>query len=181
MPLKISLNLGYQDQDWFDRFFSDKKDQLVAGIGLKFPIRSSLLYSELGGEFFINNSETVPFMNNLIRFTQGFRFVGPKSLIFDIAGDLRLNSTPDKHEIHNSPFLKDYADWKIVVGMTYRFTLFKVLTAEEKVQRLEQLEEQMKREAIKEKRQKIAEELEEMRKKLEQEKKPKNPEQSFAR
>ncbi|HNR68533.1 MAG TPA: hypothetical protein PKN04_12430 [bacterium] len=170
--LKISLNLGFRDHNWHDRYFTDDKDQLLCSLGIKFPIRTTVVYTELSGDFFINQTEVVPTKYNLMRFTQGFRFVGPKNLVFDIAGDVRLGSTPSLQEQASTPFIKEYADWKIVLGVTHRMTLFKYLTADEKLQRMRELEEQAKRETIKEKRQKVIQELEEMRRQLENEKKP---------
>ncbi|MBN1541068.1 hypothetical protein JW992_02910 [candidate division KSB1 bacterium] len=172
LPIKLSFNAGYRDHDWHDRFFTDDKDQLIGGFGLKFPIRTSVLYSEISGEYFIHQADKIPTRYNSMRFTQGIRFVGPRNLVFDIAGDILLSAKPSSRELASSPFIKEYADWKIIFGVTHRLTLFKHLTAEEKMARMRELEEQAKRETIKEKRQKVIRELEEMRRKLQEEKKP---------
>ncbi len=167
MPLKILINVGYRDLDWQDRFFHDKKDQLIGGFGLKFPIRSSVLYSEFSGEVFINNSDQVAFSQNSLRFTQGIRFLGPWHLIVDIAGDFELGDrAPSDALLASNPFLKDYADWKFVVGASYQMTLFRYLTAEEKLARRQRQEEQNKLDSIRQKREKAAKELEEMKKNL---------------
>jgi hypothetical protein len=171
LPLKISLNLGYRDLDWSDRFFQDKKDLLVGGFGLKFPIRSSVLFSEISGEIFVNNSEQVSFSQNLLRFTQGLRFLGPWHLIFDIAGDFELGAkTPDKATAAAIPYIKDYADWKFVLGASYQMTVFKYMTREDKAARQQQKAEQNKLDSIRQKREKAAKELEEMKKNLEKDK-----------
>ncbi len=176
LPLKLSLNLGYHDMDWSDRYFSDKKDQLLAAVGIKFPIRSSLLYTEINGEIFINNPDQVPFSQNLFRVTQGIRFLGPWHLVCDIAADLGLGGD-NSNDIENfaNPYMKNYADWKIIVGFTYRTTLFKHLTREEKIQQRKQREEDNKLDAIRKKREKVVKDLEEMKKKLEKEKKIDEP------
>ena len=171
LPLKISLNVGYWDHDMADRFFSDKTDQLIGGFGFKFPVRSSLLYSEITGELFINNGDNVTFSQNSIRFTQGLRFLGPLNLVFDIAGDIELGGyKPSELELSNNPYLKDYADWKILVGATYRTTLFSYKTKEQKIKEEQRKQEENKLDSIRDKREKVAKELEELRKKLEKEK-----------
>ncbi len=167
-PLKLSFNAGYQDHNWNDRFFDAEIDQLIGGISLKFPIRSSLLYSELSGEIFFNQSD-MQFKNNSIRFTQGFRFIGPANLVFDIAADVGLHEKPKKKNIIKNKLIKEYATWKAIVGITYRTSLFKHLTPEEKAQKQLDEEEKRKLEEIRKKRKKVAKELEEMRKKLEKE------------
>jgi hypothetical protein len=173
LPLKFSFNIGFRDHDWFDRFFMDDKDQLIGGLGFKFPVRSSLLYTELSGEVFINNTETVSFTENLLRVTQGLRFVGPWNLIVDVAGDYSLTSVPGEDRLAASPFLKDYADWKVIVGISTHTTLFTWLTPEERADRERKQEEMRKRHEIRRKREQVSEELEKMREKLEEEKKPK--------
>ena len=175
-PIKSSINFGYRDLDWGDRYFLDRKDLLIAGLDLKFPIRSSIFYSELNGEFFFNHTDRVAFHQNLIRFTQGFRFLGPGNLIFDLAADIELGRyVPTEKERalagrRGRPFLKDYADWKILIGVSYRTTLFRHLSRAERLQKEQRQREDDKMETIRSKREKVAKELEELRKKLEQEK-----------
>ena len=172
-PMKISANLGYQDNNWNDAFFSSEKDQLIGGLGLKFPVRSSLIYSEFTGEIFINNAN-VTMSQNSLRYTQGFRFVGPAHLICDLAADVELGGyKPSASDIASNHFLKDYADWKILFGVTYRTSVFKGRTKKEKELDLYKKEEQKELDQIQEKRKKVVKDLEELRKQLEQEKKPK--------
>jgi len=173
LPLKLSLNLGYRDINWSDPFFSDPKDQLIGGFGFKFPVRSNLLYSEVTGEVFFNNIENVRLSQNYVRFTQGFRFVGPWHLICDISGDIEL-SNYDQNTLNsvNKRFIKDYADWKIIFGVSYRTNVFTGKTRREKELEKRKLEEQKDLDTIQEKRKKVIDDLEELRKKLEQEKKP---------
>ena len=173
VPLKFSFNIGYMDHSWYDRYFSEKKDQLIGGFGFKFPIRSSILYSELSGELFINNTETVPMSYNSMRVTQGLRFVGPWDIVMDIAFDYGLNTKPTILEQSKHPeFIKRYADWKIVLGLSVRHTFFRVLTPEEKLIKQQKEEELRKMEAIRKKREKVSKELEEMREKLQEKKDP---------
>jgi len=173
LPLKFSFNVGYRDLNWSDPFFTDIKDQLIGGFGFKFPVRSSLLYSEVTGELFINNLENISLSQNYVRFTQGFRFVGPWHLICDISGDIEL-SNYDENALTsvNNEFIKDYADWKIIFGVTYRTNLFTGKTKEEKELEQRKIEEQKDLDKIQEKRKKVVKDLEELRKQLEQEKKP---------
>jgi len=174
IPLKFSLNFGYRDLDVKDRFFQDKKDQLVGGLGLKFPVRSSIIYSEFYSETFYNNSD-VSLSYNFVRFTQGIRFLGPWNLVFDIAGDIELGGYSEKDNgPSGNPFIKDYADWKVVVGMTYRTQMFKYLTPEEKLARKYQKEEQEKLESIRQKREQVIKDLEDIKKKLDKEKRDKD-------
>ena len=170
IPLKFSFNIGYRDHDMSDRFFAEKKDQLVGGFGLKFPVRSSILYSELTGEIFINNTDEVSFSENLIRFTQGIRFLGPSSLVFDLAADFELGGASNDARIIANEFIKDYADWKITLGATYRTTLFKHLTPQEKLARKQKQEENEKLNSIRQKREQVSKDLEELKKNLEKEK-----------
>ncbi|MBD3384842.1 hypothetical protein GF407_07930 [candidate division KSB1 bacterium] len=165
-PLKFSFNAGYRDHNWNDRYFHAEIDQFIGGIALKFPIRSSLLYSELSGEVFFNNP-SIAFEYNSLRYTQGFRFMGPANLIVDLAVDVGLHKKADKKVKTHTPLIKDYAEWKAIVGVTYSTTLFKYLTPAEKVQKQTEEEEKRKLEEIRKKRKQVAKELEEMRKNLE--------------
>lgn len=175
LPLKIHLNLGYRDHDASDRYFADKKDQLLFAMGLKFPIRTMILYSEFSGEIFINNTEHVPISYNSMRFTQGLRFIGLWHLICDIAGDIGLSQFDGGEGQENiDPYLKRYADWKITFGVTWHTTLFRYLTKEEKLERKRQKEETAKRERIRKEREKASKELEKIKKDLEQKKRDSN-------
>lgn len=174
IPLKLSLNMGYEDLDWHDRFFGDIKDKLLIGIGFKFPVRSSLLYSEFTGEVFLNNTENVAFTENLLRFTQGFRFLAPLDLVCDIAADFNFGGADDLKGVR-PPFVKEYADWKLTFGLTYRTTLFRPLTAKQKLDKQKQRQEQGKLDEIRQKREQAVRELEEMRKKIEKERTVEDP------
>lgn len=174
VPLKLALNLGYDDIDWKDRFFGDEKDKLLLGLGFKFPVRSSLLYSELTGEVFLNNTQEVAFTENLLRFTQGFRFLAPMNLVADLAADFTFGGA-DEPEAVRMPYVKQYAKWKFTFGLTYRTTLFKPLTAEQKAEKEKRRQEEEKLEAIRKKREQAIKELEEMRKKIEKERTVEDP------
>ncbi len=174
-PLKLTLNLGYKDNNWLDRYFADKKDQLLIGAGMKFPVRGYQLYSEVTGEMFVNQRET-RFNQNPIRFSQGIRLIALQDFIVDVAADLRLGGyRPTSQEVARNPFLRRYADWKLHIGASYRTTLFTLMTPEEKVNRAQQNEEKRKLEEIRKKREQVTKELEELKKSIEKEKKEKQP------
>lgn len=171
LPLKLHLNLGYRDHDANDRYFSDEKDQLLFAAGFKFPIRTMILYSEFSGEIFLNNMEHVPISQNSVRFTQGLRFIGPWHIVCDIAGDISLSEfAGEKYEYELNPYLKRYAGWKIVFGITWHTTLFQYLSKEEKLERRRQREEEAKREQIRKEREKASRDLEKIKKDLERKK-----------
>ncbi len=172
LPVKFSINIGYRDHDWDDRYFTDKKDQFVGGLGIKFPVRSSILYSEFTGRIFINNLEHVDFHQNLLRYTQGFRFLGPFNVIFDVAADIELGGYRPKEHERTDPFLKDYADWKVYVGVSYSIEVFEYLTREERLEKKHYRKETQKLDAVKDKRENVIKELEDLREKLEKEKQP---------
>ncbi len=175
LPFKLSVNCGYRDNDWHDRYFSDRKDQLLAGLGFKFPVRACQFFSEVTGEVFINSPD-MSLRQNLLRFSQGVRFVGWRDIIFDLAADFRLGGyRPTENEVKNNPLLKRYADWKLLAGVSYRTTLFTVLTPDEKKARAVQEEEQRKLDEIRKKREKVAQEMEELKKSVEKEKQEKQP------
>jgi hypothetical protein len=175
LPFKLSVNLGYRDNDWQDRYFNDRKDQLLAGAGFKFSVRACQFYSEATGELFINCPD-LSLRQNPLRFSQGIRFVGWKDFIFDLAADFRLGGyRPTQQEILQNPLLKRYADWKLLAGISYRTTLFTVLTPDEKKTRTLQSEEQRKLDEIRKKREKVAEEMEQLKKSVEKEKQEKQP------
>jgi hypothetical protein len=175
LPFKLSLNIGYRDNDWQDRYFTDIKDQLLMGAGFKFPLRSYQFYSEVTGELFVNSAQTT-LRQNPIRFSQGIRFVGYKNFIFDLAADFRLGGyRPTENEINGNMLLKRYADWKVLLGVSYRTTLFTVLTPDEKKARTLQSEEKRKLDEIRKKREKVSQEMEELKKSVEKEKQEKQP------
>ena len=168
LPLQIHGNLGYIDQDIRDRYFRDKKDQALVGIGVKFPVGSAVLYTEYTAEVFFNNTEKVALSQNSMRVSQGLKFIGPWHLILDVAAEAGLSADPGKQ---TSPFLKDYAHWKIILGVTYRSSFLQYIDRSDEIERQRQDEETKKLEEIRRKREKANKELEEMKKLLEKEKK----------
>jgi hypothetical protein len=176
LPLKFAANLGYQCHDTDNLFLRGRSDQLVGGAGVKWLIRSLLLYSEVTGEVFINNSN-IAFKQNSLRYTQGIKFSHRSGLIFDAAFDIELGRyVPTVAESAVRPrFLEDYADWKLIIGMTYRTVLFKEWDEQFKQAEKKQHEQENNLEQIREKRQKISKELEEYKKRLEEEKKEEMP------
>jgi len=167
VPFQLNLNTGYMDHDIRDRFFEDRKDQAVLGVGVKFPVGGNILYLEYTAEIFINNDE-VPFAKNSQRLTPGFKFVGPWNLIYDVALDLSL--TDERSPGGSYPYVRDYADWKLILGVTYPYSLLRYIKKERE---LEQQQNLKGMEEIRRKRLEAAKELEELRKRLEKEKKPK--------
>lgn len=176
IPVKFSINLGYKDHNYKNPVFSGVTDQFLGGVGIKYPIKSSLFYSEISGEFFPYNDK-VEFRQNFYRFTQGFKFIGPGRLIFDIALDIELGRyNPSSQEIKTVPrFYENYADWKLILGVTYRTILFKGLN--EDYRRNKQIEESenLKLDKIRNKRERVIKELEQYQRDLEKDNKEKNP------
>ena len=171
LPLKVSFNLGIRDHDWSDRYFVDGKDQLIGGVGLKFPIRSSLLYSEVSGEVFMNR-EDIGFKQNFLRFTQGIKFFGPFNLVCDLGADIELGRyQPTSANPLQMSFIKDYADWKIIFGVTHRWHLFNRPDRQEQQKRQRENQERDDLDTIRQKREQAAKEIEEMSKQLQKEKK----------
>ena len=170
-PLKVTLNVGWKDHDLGDNFVNET-DQLLGGFGFKFPVRSSLLYTELTGEVFVNQSD-VAFLHNSLRITQGVKFLGLSNIVFDIAADFEFaNYTPTNAQKNAKPrFWEDYADWQIMVGATYRWTLFRKWDKSVQQAENQQRKEEQKQDKIRKKRKKVLEELERYKKKLKEEKK----------
>jgi hypothetical protein len=117
VPVKLYLNFGYQDHSFGDQFFVDEEDQYLAGVGLKFAIRSLVFYTEYTGEIFANNP-AVSGSENSARISQGVKILGPWNIIIDIAGDLGLHE-PAAQPISRI-YQKDYADWKVIFGINYQ-------------------------------------------------------------
>ncbi|MDZ7721588.1 MAG: hypothetical protein U5R06_01875 [candidate division KSB1 bacterium] len=166
IPLKLSLNLGYKDHNISNDVFAGITDQLIGGLAVKYAVKKVLIYSELSGEYFFNKTD-LPASYNSVRYTQGVKFYGPYQILFDVAGDIDLSQSKRKAGNQSHRFYEDYADWRIMFGMTYSFHLF----YKKNIQELER--EQLKEQNINEirrQRQDINKELEEYRKKLEKEK-----------
>jgi len=175
IPVKLTANIGYKSHNAAHSFFSGETDQLVGGVGLKFPVKSSQLYTEATGEIFVNN-EAVPFMKNSLRLTQGYKFITRNGLIFDIAADIRLGQKATEAEKQQTPrYFADYADWKIIFGMTYRTTLFKKWDEKFQQSEIKRETERKDQEEIRKKREKVVNELEEYKKRLQDNKKQEVP------
>ncbi|MDQ7052338.1 MAG: hypothetical protein Q9P14_05405 [candidate division KSB1 bacterium] len=172
-PLKAHLNFGYMDHNLKDALFNDPEDQFLLGAGFKFPIRSTIVYTEYTAEVFANNPVITQFNQNSQRITQGLKFLGPKNLIFDIAVDFSLSKKPDNPD---RVFLKEYASWKFYVGINYQFffdrsergLVTRHRSRNDKAQKLELPPE------VNERRQQIQDELKKMEKTLKKEKDKKN-------
>ena len=175
-PLKAAVNLGYRTQDARRPLFSDQTDQLIGGAGLKWLIKSTLFYSEVTGEIFIRQP-AVTFRQNSLRFSQGVKFLGRGGLIFDAAADVELGRyRPAPKEMTAQPRRwADYADWKLILGVTYRATVWRGLDEGRRLDRMQRSEDQKNLEQIREKRQKVNKELEELKRRLEEEKKESVP------
>jgi len=175
IPIKLSANIGYKSHNAANGFFSGDTDQIIGGIGFKFPVKSSQFYTEATGEIFYNNA-AVPFMKNSLRLTQGYKFITRSGLIFDIAADIRLGQKPTAAEKLQTPrFFADYADWKIIIGMTYRTTLFKSWDTKFQQKEEQRQTAEKEQEEIRKKREKVVDELEEYKKRLQEKKKQEVP------
>lgn len=170
-PLKINLNLGYIDHSIYDQYFNAKIDQLFIGTGFKSSIKSVQVYLEYSGEIFFNNPGAVKFGQNSMRLTPGVRFLGPWQNTIDLAADFSLTSYDSLKNTDRS-FHKEYFGWKLTVGITHRFSVFKYFDKTAKLERKKQLEELRRLEEIRKKREKAGEDLEKMKEILDK-KKPK--------
>lgn len=161
-PLKFNINIGYKDNN-IKTFFSDElTDQLLLGAGFKIPIRSTIIYTEYTSEIFFNH-DAIAFRNNSMRITQGFKFLGPLNLIIDLAVDVGLS-----RDINDpAQIVHEYADWKIVGGLTYQITTGRFSGKQTKISK-RKLKETEQLEETKSRREKTQKDLEKMRKKLEE-------------
>ncbi|MFQ5865666.1 MAG: hypothetical protein ACE5IW_10590 [bacterium] len=167
-PLKFHTNVGYVDHNIQTIFSNEVTDQLLLGFGFKFPIQSFILYTEYTGEIFFNH-DAVSFRDNSMRLTQGFKFIGPLNVIVDLGLEIGLSRDLD---VYPAP-LHEYADWKIMGGLTYQFSAGKVYEKNPRVAKKNRKEEERGLEKIKKKREKAGEDLENLREKLEKETKEK--------
>jgi hypothetical protein len=126
VPLKLYLNFGYFDHDFGNQPFTDEQDQYLLGMGLKFPIRSIVFYTEYTSEIFANNS-FVSQKENSARLSQGLKILGPWNFIIDLAADLGLEKPGtisvnplDPLYAKYKNYKKDYADWKVILGLNYQ-------------------------------------------------------------
>ncbi len=169
LPLKLSFNLGYKSHNSSRGFFTGKTDQLVGGLGCKFPIKSSQLYTEITGELFVNQP-AVSFGQNSFRWSAGYKTFIKRGIIFDVAADLELGRyEPTAHERAHVPrFWHDYADWKILAGLTYRTTAFPSWDKERQAQEKQQQKQQQENKEIQQQRKDVIKELQEYQKQLEE-------------
>jgi len=174
VPVKLCFNAGYRDLDWHDRFFIARPDQMIAGAGFKFPVRSLLLYSEVTGELFINNTRRVPFEQNNIRLSQGVRFLAYNHFVIDAAADVRIGRKIPGTRV-DDPFLKDYADWRILLGLSYRLNLYTYRSAADRASLKRQKEEKKQMDDLRRQREKVGQELEDFRKSIKKEQSEKLP------
>jgi hypothetical protein len=174
VPVKLSFNAGYRDLDWHDRFFIARPDQMIAGAGFKFPVRSLLLYSEVSGDVFINNTRAVQFEQNNLRLSQGVRFVAYNRFVIDIAADVRIGRKRPGSPVDN-PYLKDYADWRILLGLSHRFNLYTHRTAQDRALLKRQTEEKEQLDDLRRQREKVGQELQDFRKSIKKEQIEKPP------
>lgn len=120
VPLKVYLNFGYYDHNFSGQPFSAEDDQYLIGAGIKFPIRSIVFFTEYSGEIFANNP-ALSHAENSTRVTQGLKFLGPWNFIIDLVGDLGLDKpVTGLVDPLNAKYRKDYADWKITLGLNYQ-------------------------------------------------------------
>jgi hypothetical protein len=120
VPLKLYLNFGYYDHNFSQRPFTAEEDQYIVGAGLKFPVRSIVFYTEYSGEIFANNP-AISRKENSTRLTQGLKFLGPWNFIIDLVADLGMDKPVTALvDPLNAKYRKDYADWKITLGLNYQ-------------------------------------------------------------
>lgn len=166
LPIKIHGNFGYIDHSMDDQFFTSEIDQMLLGFGIVFPVRSFQLFTEYTSEVFMNTAE-IDYMENSMRATQGLKFLGPKNIIFDLVFDFGLTNKDSisvfKKEHRLTQFMKDYADWKVTVGVTYRFSLNRFFDRGEAEERKQEAEEKKKLDKIKSKREKANDDLDSMK------------------
>lgn len=169
-PFKIYSNIGYFDHDIHDTFFSSQVDQMLLGLGIKLPIRSTQVYFEYTGEIFINNMDSVAYNENSNRITSGIKLLGPWGSAIDIVGDISLTKRSPLSK--SSIFHKEYTKWRFWVGLTYRFSLYKYFDKSAKLAKQKREQELKKLEKIKRKRKKASKDMDKMKEIL----KEKNPE-----
>lgn len=169
IPFKLIANIGYYDHNITDEFFTSKIDQMLFGLGINIPVRSQQFFIEYTGEIF-NNADSVNFNENSSRISTGTKILGPFGLILDVVADVGLSKRSSI--AHSNLFHKDYSYWRVWLGVTYRFTLFKYFDKSEKLAKEKKEQEKKKLERIKKRRQKATSEMDEMKEIL----KKKNPE-----
>jgi len=162
LPLKVHTNFGYLDHNIETLLSTDGTDQLLFGLGFKFSAHPFIIYTEYTGEFFLNNN-AIKFGDNSMRFTQGFKFLGPFNFIVDFGLDIGLSRGLESYP---EPLHK-YANWKIITGLTYHFKLGKVHGYAAKETKIDRKKESKALEALKKKRKNVDQDLKGKRKNLE--------------
>ncbi|MBN1465274.1 hypothetical protein JXA02_05900 [candidate division KSB1 bacterium] len=169
LPLKFTFNAGFRSHDSSKGIAGDT-NQLMGGFGMKLAVRSAQIYTEVTGEIFINHP--IDLTQNSLRWSGGYKFL-LGGLIVDLGGDIELGGyEPSQSERAAKPrFLEDYADWKIIVGITHRWTLFQ--NWDNKVKQEQELQRQKEREIeeLRKQREKVVEELQQYERRLRDEKK----------
>ena len=167
-PLKMYSNIGYFDHDISDIFFTSEVDQMLIGVGIKFPVRSTQFYLEYTGEIFVN-ADSVAYNENSNRITPGVKFLGPWGFSIDVVGDISL--TKRNPQTDQDIFHKKYTKWRIWVGLTYRFSVYKYFDKNAKLAKKKKEQELKKLERIKNRRKKANKDMKKMKEIL----KKKNP------
>lgn len=172
-PLKLYLNTGYMDHKLLDGMFANKIDETYFDFGLKFPVKSTIVYWELDSRQLIHRSHEVAFQENWIYSHQGIVFVGPYNLIMNASLDWNL--TKDDPATTYQP--KEYARWKLWLGVTKYISLKKYATeALDKRRKQKEKMGMMKRqEEFRKQRSKADEEITRMQEMLKKQEKKKKP------
>jgi len=158
-PLKLYFNFGYLDHNLQDNLFAAKIDQIFLGAGIKFPIKSTILFWEFTTEQFYNRPE-LSFRQNSMRSSQGIVFIGPFNTIVNLSCDVNLSKpTPTTFF-----YPKRLANWKIWFGVTNYVSLRRYFSKiSEKRRREKELQEELKKqERIRAERKKAIEEMKKM-------------------
>ncbi len=170
-PLKIYLNGGYMDHKLLDGLFANKIDETYEGFGFKFPIKNAIFYWELNARQFVHRLSEMALAENWAYSTQGIVFVGPKNLVMNVTLDWRLT-----HDDPSTAFVpKDYAKWKLWLGITKFIPLRKYATemADRHRSRAERESLLKRQKQLKKERSKADEEIQRMKELL----KKNNPDQ----
>jgi len=121
VPLKFYANLGYIDRNVRNILLRNNDDQLLLGAGIKFPISTIVFFTEYSAEIF-THLKSLSYSDNASRLTQGASFLGPWNLALNVAVDFDLSSSRNVPGIF---YAKDYADWKITIGVHHQFWRYK--------------------------------------------------------
>lgn len=160
-PIKLYANIGYVDHDFDDEYFVSEIDQMLISGGIKFPLRSTQFYIEYSGEIFINNKDSIAYNENTTRISAGARFLGPWSLTMDLAADIGLGKRAPLSD--RNMYKKTYAEWRLWIGLTKRFSVYKYFDKRAKQAQKKREEELRKLQQIKEQRRKAEDEMKKMK------------------